>query len=64
MADPDNYSSNNDHGWLDENGWKSRKAYVLASDGNIYEAQLRIARTRDGRNILYAVNLDIKKALL
>ena len=63
MADPDNYSSNNDHGWLDENGWKSRKAYVLASDGNIYEAQLRIARTRDGRNILYAVNLDIEKGI-
>ena len=63
VPDPEHYSPNNNHGWLDENGWKPRKTYVLAQDGNIYEAQLRIAKARDGRNILYAVNLDINEGI-
>ena len=63
VDNPSGYSPNNDHGWLDENGWISRKTYVLASDGKIYEAFLRIARARDGRNILYGVNLDAEKGI-
>ena len=59
--DPVFSSTNNEHGWLDKNGWESRKTYVLTQDGMIYEAYLKIAKARDGRNILYAVNLDIKK---
>lgn len=61
--DPVYSSKNSEHGWLDENGWESRKTYVLAQDGNVYEAYLKIAKTRDGRNILYAVNLDINNGI-
>ena len=63
VDNPRGYSSNNEHGWLDENGWISRKTYVLASDGKIYEAFLRIAKARDGRKILYGVNLDAEKGI-
>ena len=42
---------------------KSRRIYVLAQDGMIYNATLRIAKTRDGRNLLYAVNLDINNGV-
>lgn len=55
-------TNNNDHGWLDKNGWESRKTYVL-QDGVIYEAYLRIAKASDGRNILYSVNLDINNGI-
>ena len=61
--DPVYSSTNNEHGWLDKNGWESRKTYVLTQDGMIYEAYLRIAKAQDGRNILYAVNLDINKGI-
>ena len=60
--DPIYSSSDNEHGWLDERGWKSRKTYVL-TDNIIYEAFLKIAKARDGRNILYSVNLDVKKGI-
>ena len=63
LYDPVYSSNNNEHGWLDENGWESRKTYVLAQDGNLYEAYLRIAKARDGRNILYTVNLDVKNGI-
>ena len=63
VHDPSQPSTGNEHGWLDENGWETRKTYVLAKDGNIYEAYLKIAKARDGRNILYAVNLDINKGI-
>ena len=53
-------SEESSHGWLDERGWKTRRAYVK-SDGMLYPADLRIGKARDGRNILYAINLDIKK---
>lgn len=63
VYDPQYSSGDNDHGWLDKNGWESRKTYVLAKDCNIYEAYLKIAKAEDGRNILYAVNLDINKGI-
>lgn len=56
FVDPNNESSNeNVHGWLDENGWKYRKAYIVDKSGAIYQANLNIA---DGRNkkILYDIN--------
>lgn len=57
------YSNNvNSHDWLDANGWESRKTFV--SDGvTIYEAYLKIAKAHDGRNILYAVNCDVKNGV-
>ena len=61
--DPDQPSTGNVHGWLDKNGWETRKTYVLTQDGTIYEAYLKIAKAQDGRNILYAVNLDINKGI-
>lgn len=63
LYDPTFSSTNNDHDWLDKNGWESRKAFVLTQEGFIYEAYLRIAKSRDGRNILYAVNLDINNGI-
>ncbi len=62
MYDPEYSSNDNEHGWLDKNGWESRKTYVL-QDGVIYEAYLRIAKAKDGRNILYAVNLNINNGI-
>ena len=61
--DPIYSNSNNEHGWLDKNGWESRKTYVLTQDDNIYEAYLKITKAQDGRNILYGVNLDINKGI-
>lgn len=50
--------SNTDHNhqWLDENGWEHRVAFLMDKKGNIYSATLNIAKTRDGRNILYDIN--------
>ncbi len=62
VYDPSYSSTDNDHGWLDKNGWESRKTYVL-QDGVIYETYLKIAKAADGRNILYAVNLDINNGI-
>lgn len=57
-----NSSDDNSHGWLDQNGWESRKTYV--TDGEtVYEAYLKIGKARDGRNILYALNCDVKKGI-
>ncbi|MDD6763726.1 MAG: hypothetical protein PUD92_08915 [Clostridiales bacterium] len=44
------------HQWLDENGWDFRKTYIQDRNGDIYETTLNIAKTRDGRNILYALS--------
>lgn len=63
VYDPNIPSSGNNHGWLDKNGWETRKTYVLTQDGMLYEAYLKIAKAQDGRNILYAVNLDINKGI-
>lgn len=56
------YTSNNDHQWLDQNGWLHRTANVInAQNGNIYELTLDIAKAKDGRHILYATNGKIKR---
>lgn len=50
------------HGWLDENGWLHRTAYVINSkNGNIHQITMDIAKARDGRVILYALNGKTKK---
>jgi len=51
------------HQWLDENGWEIRKAYVELNDGKIYPVLLSIGRTRDGRNILYAISIKTKEGI-
>lgn len=53
-------STNNSHKWLDENGWEFKTVYVQTINGNIYNVTLNIAKTSDGRKILYDVN-RIKK---
>ncbi len=50
----------NSHQWLDTNGWYLKKVYLQTKNGMVYEALLNIAKTRDGRNILYDIN-KIKK---
>ena len=55
-AQPNGKTNENSHQWLDENGWDLRKAYVQDRKGNIYETILNIAKTHDGRNILYALS--------
>lgn len=50
-------SKENSHQCLDENGWVERTSYVMTKNGTIYPVILHIARTRDGRNILYDVNV-------
>ena len=49
-------NSDNNHQWLDENGWEYREAYLIDIKGNIFSATLNIAKTRDNRNILYDIN--------
>lgn len=58
-----NHSSINNHQWLDSNGWDERWSYVMTEDGTIYKAILQIAKSRDGRSILYGVNVDITKGV-
>ena len=58
-----NHSEENSHKWLDENGWDERTSYVMTSDNMIYPVTLYIAKTRDGRNILYDVNVKIKEGV-
>ena len=61
-ADLPYYTSDNTHQWLDQNGWLHRKANVInAKNGNIYSLTLDIAKTRDGRHILYATKGKIKR---
>ena len=44
------------HQWLDQNGWEYKKAYMQDVNGRIYETTLNIAKTADGRNVLYALS--------
>ncbi len=56
------YTGESSHGWLDEQGWLHRNANVInARNGAIYNITLDIAKTRDGRTILYATKGKIKK---
>ena len=49
-----NQNKENSHQWLDENGWIIKTIYVQTIKGGIYESTLNIARTRDGRDLMYA----------
>ncbi len=51
----DNNAEHN-HQWLDENGWEHRKTYLQTRNGDIYETTLNIAKSKDGRKILYALS--------
>ena len=56
------YSSDNDHGWMDKNGWLHRNANVInRTNGKIYNLTIDIAKAEDGRTILYATDGKIKK---
>lgn len=57
------YKDEHSHQWLDENGWDERTSYVMTKDGTIYPVTLHIAKARDGRNILYDVNVKIKEGV-
>ena len=56
------YSSENSHGSFDKNGWLHRNANVInAQNGKIYNVTVDIAKTEDGRTVLYATKGKIKK---
>ncbi len=56
------FTSDNNHQWLDANGWLHRNANVInQKNGNIYNLTIDIAKTADGRTILYATDGKIKK---
>ena len=48
----------NSHQWLDMYGWDVRKSYLWSDDGVVYPVALKIAKTKDGRNILYDVRVE------
>ena len=51
-----------EHGYFDKNGWLHRNANVInAKNGNIYNLTVDIAKTEDGRVVLYATKGKIKK---
>lgn len=61
-SDTPYHTTDNNHQWLDQNGWLHRTANVInAKNGNIYNLTLDIAKAQDGRHILYATNGNIKK---
>lgn len=56
------YSKTNSHEWLDKNGWLHRNANVInKKNGAIYNLTLDIAKSKDGRTILYTTKGKIKK---
>lgn len=56
------YTNEHNHQWLDESGWLHRNAYVINSkNGAIYNVTIDIAKSADGRTILYATDGKIKK---
>ena len=57
------HKDENTHQWLDKNGWDYRTSYVMTNDGMIYPVTLFVAKARDGRNILYDVNIEIKEGI-
>lgn len=56
VSEYENSTDLHSHQWLDENGWEYRYAEIMDNKGNIYSACLNIAKTKDGRNILYDIN--------
>lgn len=59
----DKSAPTNAHGDLDANGWEYRTLPVMAQNGNIYDCVLNIAKSKDGRNILYDVELTKKTGM-
>lgn len=56
------FTNENNHQWLDQNGWLHRNANVInQKNGNIYNLTVDLAKTADGRTILYATDGKIKK---
>ena len=56
------YTGDSNHGWLDENGWLHRNAYVInAINGDVFRITIDIAKTRDGRAIMYATKGKIER---
>jgi hypothetical protein len=56
------HTNDNKHQWLDANGWLHRNAYVINNkNGAIYNITIDIAKTNDGRTVLYATNGKIKR---
>ena len=54
------FSNQHTHQWLDEYGWEYRKIFLRDKYNNVWEAVLNIAKTHNGRFILYDIN-KIKK---
>ena len=51
-----NQSNEHNHQWLDENGWSHRIAIIMKRDGTLLSANLNVAHSKDGRDILYDIN--------
>lgn len=60
VAKYDRPSVSNMHGDLDANGWEYRTLTIMSPNGNLLDGVLNIAKTKDGRNILYDVKLKRK----
>ena len=56
ISEKQNENAEHSHQWLDENGWKFRNAFVMDKYGKLYSVTLNIAKSKDGRNILYDIN--------
>lgn len=62
----DLFSNENNHQWLDKNGWEYRIVYIQnRKNKKVYSAILNIANTKDGRKILYDINkiTEVKDAV-
>ena len=56
------FTTEHKHQWLDEKGWLHRIAYVInATNGNVHQVVMDIAKAKDGRIILFAVKGKTKK---
>ena len=60
VAKYDRASPKNAHGKLDRNGWEYRTLNIMTQKGDIFDAVLNIAKTEDGRNLLYEVKIKKK----
>ena len=56
ISEKQNENAEHSHQWLDENGWEFRKTFVMDKHGKLYSVTLNIAKSKDGRNILYDIN--------
>ena len=56
ISEKQNENAEHSHQWLDENGWEYRNAIVMDKYCKLYSVTLNIAKSKDGRNILYDIN--------